>query len=65
MIKNETGIIEIILFSSFVDQISNNRSYNFKEMRIIRNQLATVSKNAAAAIFVTDKDLSAFSYEKQ
>ena len=34
MIKNETGSIEIVLFSSLVDEVSNNTSYDFKKMRI-------------------------------
>ena len=34
IIKDETGSIEIVLFSSLVDEVSNNTSYDFKKMRV-------------------------------
>ena len=34
IIKDETGSMEIVLFSSLVDEVSNNTSYDFKEMRV-------------------------------
>ena len=34
MTKNETGCTEIVLFSSLVDEVSNNTSYDFKKMRV-------------------------------
>ena len=34
MIKDETGSIEIVLFNSLVDEVSNNTSYEFKKMRV-------------------------------
>ena len=34
MIKEKTGSIEIVLFSSLVDQVSNNKSYHFKKMSL-------------------------------
>ena len=34
MIKDETGSIEIVLFSSLVDEVWNNTSYDFKKMRV-------------------------------
>ena len=34
IIKDETGSIEIVLFSSPVDEVSNNTSYDFKKMRV-------------------------------
>ena len=75
MIKNETGSIEIVLFSfsSLVDEVSNNTSYDFKKMRIQKfmndrilksTETTKVSKNDDIAIFVTDEELSAFSYEQ-
>ena len=73
MIKNETGSIEIVLFSSLVDEVSNNTSYDFKKMRIQKfmndrilksTETTKVSKNDDTAIFVTDEELSAFSYEQ-
>ena len=73
MIKDETGSIEIVLFSSLADEVSNNTSYDFKKMRIQKfmndrilksTKTIKVSKNDDVAIFVTDEELSAFSYEK-
>ena len=73
MIKDETGSTEIVLFSSLVDEVSNNKSYDFKKMRVQKfindrilksTETTKVSKNDVIAIFVTDKELSAFSYEK-
>ena len=73
MIKDETGSIEIVLFSSLVDEVSNNTHYDFKKMivqkfindRILNSTETTkVSKNDDVAIFVTNEELSAFSYEK-
>ena len=34
MIKDETGSIEIVLFSSIGDGVSNNTPYDFKKMRV-------------------------------
>ena len=34
MIKEKTGSIEIVLFSSLVDQVSNNKSYHFKKISL-------------------------------
>ena len=34
IIKDETGSMEIVLFSSLVDEVSNNTSYDFKKMRV-------------------------------
>ena len=73
MIKGETGSIEIVLFHSLVDEVSNNTSYEFKKMRVQKfmndrilrlTETTKVSKNDDVAIFVTDKELCAFSYEK-
>ena len=73
MIKDETGSIGIVLFSSLVDEVSNNTSYDFKKMKVQKfmnnrilksTEITKVSKNDDVAIFVTDEDLSAFSYEK-
>ena len=73
MIKDETESIEIVLFSSLVDEVSNNTHYDFKKMivqkfindRILNSTETTkVSKNDDVAIFVTNEELSAFSYEK-
>ena len=73
MIKNETGVIEIVLFSSLVDELSNNTSYDFEKMRVQKfmndrilksTETTKVSKNDDVAIFVTDEGLSSFSYEK-
>ena len=67
MIKNEIGGIEIVLFSSLVDELSNNTSYDFEKMsvqkfmndRILKSTETTkVSKNDDVAIFVTDEGLS-------
>ena len=73
MIKDETGSIEIVLFNSLVDKVSNNTSYDFKKMRVQKfmndrilksTETTKVSKNDGVAIFVTDEELGAFSYEK-
>ena len=73
MIKDETGSIEIELFSSLVVEVSNNTSYDFKKMRVQKfmndrilksTETTKVSKNDDIAIFVTDEELSVFSYEK-
>ena len=73
MIKDETGSIEIVIFSSLVDEVSNNTSYDFNKMRIQKfmndrilksTETIKVSKNDDVAIFVTDEELSAFPYEK-
>ena len=73
MIKDKTGSIEIVLFSSLVDEVSNSTSYDFKKMRVQKymndrilksTESTKVSKNDDVAIFVTDEELSAFSYEK-
>ena len=73
MIKNETGSIEVVLFSSLVDEVSSNTSYDFKKMRVQKfmndrilksTETNKVSKNDDVAIFVTNEELSAFSYEK-
>ena len=73
MIKDETGSIEIELFSSLVVEVSNNTSYDFKKMRVQKfmndrilksTETTKVSKNDDVAIFVTDEELSVFSYEK-
>ena len=65
MIKNEIGSIEIVLFSSLVDKVSNNTSYDFKKMRVQESTETTkVSKNDDVAIFVTNEELNTFSYEK-
>ena len=34
MTKDETGSIEIVLFSSLVEEVSNNTCYDFKKMRV-------------------------------
>ena len=73
MIKDEAGSIEIVLFSSLVDEVSNNTSYDFKKMRVQKfmndcimksTETTKVSKNDDVAIFVTDEELNAFSYER-
>ena len=73
MIKDETGSIKIALFSSLVDEVSINTFYDFNKMRVQKfmndcilksTDTAMVSKNDYVAIFVTDEELSAFSYEK-
>ena len=73
MIKDETGSIEIVLFSSSVDEVSNSTSYDFKRMRVQQfmndrilksTETVKISKNDDVAIFVTDEELRAFSYEK-
>ena len=73
MIKEETWSVEIVLFSSLVGKVSNNTSYDFKKMkvqkfmndRILKSTETTkISINYDFAIFFTDKELSAFSYEK-
>ena len=73
MIKNETESIEIVLFSSSVDEVSNNTPYDFKKMRVQKfmndrilksTETIKVSKNDDLTIFVTNEELSAFSHEK-
>ena len=73
MIKDETGSIEIVLFNSLVDEVSNNTSYEFKKMRVQKfmndrilklTETTKFSKNDDVAIFVTDRELCVFSYEK-
>ena len=73
MIKEETWSVEIVLFSSLVDKVSNNASYDFKKMRVQKfmndrilksTETTKISINDDVAIFLTDKELSAFSYEK-
>ena len=73
MIKDETGSIEIVLFSSLVDEVSNNTCYDFKKMRVQKfmndhilksTETTKISKNDNVAISVTGEELSAFSYEK-
>ena len=73
MIKDETGSIEIVPFSLLVDEVSNNTSDDFKKMRVQKfmndgifksTETTKVSKNDDVAIFVTDEELRAFSYEK-
>ena len=70
MIRDQTGSIEIVLFSSLVDEVSNNTSYDFKKMRVQKfmndhilksTETTKVSKNDDVATFVTDEELSAFS----
>ena len=34
MIKDETGSTETVLFSSLVDEVSNNPLYDFTKMRV-------------------------------
>ena len=71
MIKDDAEYIEIVLFSSLKDEISDNTSYDFKKMRaqkfkndrILKSiETTKVSKNDVA-VFVTDV-LNAFSCEK-
>ena len=73
MIKDEAEYIEIVLFSSLKDEISDNTSYDFKKMRaqkfkndrILKSiETTKVSKNDDVAVFVTDEELNAFSCEK-
>ena len=56
-----------------MDEVSNNMSYDSKKMTpqksmndcILKSfETAKVSKNDEVAIFVTDEEISAFSYEK-
>ena len=56
VIKDETGNIEIVLFSSLIDEVSSNTSYDFTKMRVQKfmNETTKVSKN----------DVVAFCYEK-
>ena len=62
-----------MLFSSLVDKVSNNASYDFKKMRVQKfmndrilksTETTKISINDDVAIFLPDKELSAFSYEK-
>ena len=64
MIKDETRTIEIVLFSSLVDEVSNNTPYDFKKMRVQKfmndrilksTETTKVSKNDEVAIFVTNE----------
>ena len=73
MIKDETLSMEIVLFSSLVDKVSNNTYYDFKKMRVQKfmndrilksTETTKVSKNDDVAIFVTNEELSALSYGK-
>ena len=73
MIKDDAEYIEIVLFSSLKDEISDNTSYDFKKMRaqkfkndrILKSVETTkASKNDDVAVFVTDEELNAFSCEK-
>ena len=45
MIKDETRSIEIVLFSSLVDEVSNNTSYDFKKMRVQKFMNDRISKS--------------------
>ena len=56
MTKDETGCIEIVLFSSLVDEVSNNTSYDFKKMRVQKVMNHHILKSTE-----TNKT---FSYEK-
>ena len=71
--KDETGNIEIVLFSSLIDEVSSNTYYDFTKMRVQKfmndrilksTETTKISINDDVAIFLTDKELSAFSYEK-
>ena len=64
MIKDETLSMEIVLFSSLVDKVSNNTYYDFKKMRVQKfmndrilksTETTKVSKNDEVAIFVTNE----------
>ena len=66
MIKYKTGSIEIVVFSSLVDEVSNNTSYDFQKMRVQEfmndrilksTETTKVSKNDDVAIFVTNEEL--------
>ena len=62
-----------MVFSSLVDEVSNNTSDDFKKMRVRKfmndrilksTETTKVSKNDDVAIFVTNEELSDFSYGK-
>ena len=49
VIKDETGNIEIVLFSSLIDEVSSNTSYDFTKMRVQKFMNDRILKSTEAA----------------
>ena len=73
IVKDQTGSIEIVFFSSVIDKKSNNNCYDFKKMRIpkfMNNRIlkstesTIVTENSNINIELTDDELNASSFEK-
>ena len=73
IMKDQTGSIEIVFFSSVIDKISNNNCYDLKKMRIqkfMNNRIlkstesTTVTENNNISIELTDDELNASPFEK-
>ena len=73
IMKDQTGGIEIVLFSSVIDKISNKNCYDLKKMRIQKfmnncilksTESTTVTKNNNFNIELTDNELNASTFEK-
>ena len=73
IMKDQTGSIEIVFFSSVIDKISNNNCYDLKKMRIqkfMNNRIlkstesTIVTESSNINIELTDDELNASSFEK-
>ena len=71
--KDQSGNIEIVLFSSVIDKISNNNCYDLEKMRIqkfMNNRIlkstesTTVTGNNSINIELTDDELNTSPFEK-
>ena len=49
VVKDQTGCMEIVLFSSVIDKVSNNTCYDFKKKWECRNSRACVFKSQRKA----------------
>ena len=74
IMKDQTRSIEVVLFSSVIDKISNNNCYDLKKMRIqkfMNNRIlkstesTTVTENNNINIELTDDELNASPFEKK
>ena len=63
VIKDETGNIEIVLFSSLIDEVSSNTSYDFMKMRVQKFMNDRILKSTETTK-VSNNDDVAFYYEK-
>ena len=70
-VKDQTGIIPTVLFSSVKEKVSNNRWHPLKKLEIQKfmdvhllnlMETITVSENESVKIFVSDDDNNVFSY---